>query len=171
VVPEQSDSFICETCGESHAGSPTDTGYTLPDDVWSIPEAERASQAKWTSDLCQMGERYFIRCLLRLPFIDRESYYGWGVWAEVDWATFKRYLDVYDSDATNEPVEHARLANDIPTYDSTRGLPISVQFGTSTARPTISFSDDQLHKLAIESRTGLSEIRYHEILVSRGVAR
>jgi len=116
-----------------------------------------------------MGERYFIRCLLRLPFIDRQGYYGWGVWAEVSWPTFERYLEVYESDATHEPSAHGLLANDIPTYNATRGLPIFIHFGTSTARPTLSFGEDQAHTLALETRTGLSDVRYHEILVARGV--
>lgn len=93
-MTDPTESFVCAVCGESHSGLSTDTAFTLPDVVWAIPEPEREQHAKWTSDLCQMGERYFIRCLLPIEFTDRPGYYGWGVWAEVDWLVFKRYLEL-----------------------------------------------------------------------------
>jgi hypothetical protein len=27
----------------------------------------------------------------------------WGAWAEVDWSTFERYLELYDEDGSGEP--------------------------------------------------------------------
>lgn len=162
-------SFTCATCGKVHDGMPTDSGFTLPEDVWAIPEVDRASRAKWTSDLCQLGGRFFIRCLVRLPFLEREGFYGWGVWAEVDWPTFQRYLELYEVDASNEPAASGTLANDIPTYESTIGLPIQIHFGTSTERPTISFANDEQHALAREARAGLTASRHHEFLAARDV--
>ena len=126
-------------------------------------------EAKWTADLCQMGEHYFIRCVLPIPFTDQPSYYGWGVWAEVAWPVFERYLALYEQDARSEPRAEGILANEIALYGATTGLAVQVQFGLSSERPTLSFSSDQHHPLAHEARNGMSYARYHEALVFTGV--
>ena len=76
-------SFICPTCGESHDGSPTEYGWQLPYDVWIIPASERQDRAKFSSDICQLGNRFFIRCLLKIPFNELPGHYGRGIWVEV----------------------------------------------------------------------------------------
>jgi hypothetical protein len=55
------DRFICGTCGKEYAGLITDYGFKLPDVVWAIPEPERSIKAKFDTDLCRLGGRYFIR--------------------------------------------------------------------------------------------------------------
>ena len=160
-------SFVCEVCGKSHAGQSTDMAFSLPDEVWAIPEDERASRAKWTTDLCQMGEHYFIRCLLPIPFIDQPGYCGWGVWAQVEWPVFKRYLEIYDQDASEEPEAIGLLANAIPAYGESFGLPVRLHFASSTQRPRLSFSVAEERLLASEARTGISYARYHEIMLAR----
>jgi hypothetical protein len=142
--------------------------FTLPDDVWSIPEAERGQHAKWTSDLCQMGERYFIRCVLQIPFTDQPGYYGWGAWAEVGWPAFERYLQLYEANGTNELVVPGSLAIQLPSYGATLNLPVLVQFESSTSRPTILFAGTEDHPLAQEARTGMSYARFHEVLLATG---
>lgn len=131
--------FVCSHCGESHKGHPTDYGFTLPDVVWAIPEEERKRQAKWTSDLCQFGERYFIRCLLAVPFAEGEGHFGWGLWVEVDWPTFEHYLSIYDRDATSEAPSAARIANQPAGYDPVLGAHVTIQFGPATERPRVIF--------------------------------
>lgn len=148
------ESFICAVCGQSHSGLSTDTAFTLPDVVWAIPEAEREQHAKWTSDLCQLGERYFIRCLLPINFIDQPGYYGWGIWAEVDWPVFKRYLDLYDADGSEEPPVAGLLSNEVAVYGETVGLPVSIQFGPSSKRPTLSFAKGVDHTLREDGFAG-----------------
>jgi hypothetical protein len=160
-------SFICSECGETHDGLPTDSAFKLPDEVWAIPEPERSSKAKFTSDLCQLDERYFIRCLLEVPFTDQHGYYGWGAWAEVTLPVFMKYLDLYDKDGTGEPRLEGALANDLPTYGKTLGLPVLLQFQTPDRRPTLHFAADAQHPLAREAAQGISYARFHEILVAR----
>ena len=163
-----SSGFVCSICGKSHAGLPTDWAYTLPDAVWAIPEEERAAKAKWTSDLCQMGEEYFIRCLLPVPFTEREGYFGWGVWTQVDWGVFERYLQLYELDGTREPEVRASLANDLPSYEPLVGAPVLLQFGASTQRPTLRFPSGSTHSLAAEQAAGINALRYHQILEAVG---
>lgn len=167
-MTDSSPSFVCPHCGRSHDDFPTDYGYSLPDDVWAVPEEERASKAKWTSDLCQFGERYFIRCLLPLQFTDRDGYFSWGLWAEVEWPVFERYLQIYEQDATSEPAASAKLANQPPGYERVLGCPVSITFGTSTERPRIEFFPGHSDGLASEQVRGITSARYHQILENIG---
>ena len=160
-------SFTCSTCGETHDGLPTDHGWKLPDDVWAIPDGERSKQAKFNSDLCQFGNRFFIRCLLKLPFNQQPDYYGWGVWVEVVEPDFYRYVELYDKDGSAESPVPGTIANSMPAYPPTLGLPVSVQFQSSTSRPTVSALVSG-HPIAQEQATGIDNQRYHEILVATG---
>ncbi|MGN6828828.1 DUF2199 domain-containing protein [Paucibacter sp. M5-1] len=168
LMTDSTTTFVCAVCGESHGGLSADTAFTLPDVVWEIPEAERDQHAKWTSDLCQFGERYFIRCLLPINFTDQPGYYGWGVWAEVDWPVFSRYLDLYEADGSEEPPAIGQLSNEVAAYGETLGLSVSIQFGPSSERPTLSFAEGESHSFAHEAARGMSNSRYHEILATRG---
>jgi hypothetical protein len=162
-------SFICAVCGQSHAGAPTDTAYTLPDAVWALPTGEREDKAKWTTDLCNMGGDYFIRCLLEIPFLNQPGYYGWGAWAKVEEQDFRKYLEFYDKDGSHEPPIPGALANELPTYDTTIGVPVLLRFRTSDQRPGIEFAAGADHLLAREAKSGMSSARFHEVLSARGV--
>jgi hypothetical protein len=164
----QPTSFTCPHCGKAHPGWPTDYGYTLPDDVWAIPEAARASRAKWTSDLCQLDDRHFIRGLLKVRFVDQPGYFGWGLWVEVDAPTFYRYLALYDKDGSGAPTEKGSIANQPPGYEAVLGEPVTMQFGESTQRPEITFAADASCSLASEQMCGIDSSRYHQILVAVG---
>jgi hypothetical protein len=163
-----SNSFICKTCGDTHEGLPTDHGWTLPDAVWSIPEADRSSQAKFDTDCCQLGNRFFIRCILELPFNEQSGYYGWGVWVELLESNFCRYVELYDQDGSSEPVVPGQIANEIPGYPSTLGLPITVQFQDSTSRPNVNVPMSSNHPLAAQQSNGVDDQQYHAIFVSTG---
>ncbi|MEB2847011.1 DUF2199 domain-containing protein [Rhizobiales bacterium RZME27] len=160
------DHFICSVCGIRHEGLITDRAYKLPDDVWSIPEAERSQKAKFDSDLCQLGERFFMRCVLRVPFSDCSGAFGWGVWAEVDWPTFERYLDLYEVDGSAEPAHRGLLANEIPGYPQSLGKGVLINFGTASKRPTICLTSEDDSQLAEEQRRGMDHTRHLEIIAS-----
>ncbi|MGY0561345.1 DUF2199 domain-containing protein [Luteimonas sp. A277] len=160
-------SFNCSTCGETHEGLPTDHGWQLPDDVWAIPEDERSNAAKFNSDLCQLGNRFFIRCLLKLPFKEQPDYYAWGVWVEVTEPDFYRYVEIYDKDGVAEPPAPGTIANSMPGYPPTLGLAVSVQFQSSTSRPSVAVPAGG-HPIAAEQATGIDNHRYHQILVATG---
>lgn len=140
----------------------------MPDDVWVIPEPERAQRARWDSDLCQMGDRFFIRCLLCVPFADsKDDYFGWGVWAEVDRAVFDRYLEIYEIDGSGEPPATGVLANSIPPYRDADGSKVIVHFARQDERPTLTFADGS-NSLAHDQRHGLSQEKFHDILTTMG---
>jgi len=162
-------SFKCGTCGKDHAGLPTDWGYQLPDYVWAIPEALRASKAKFDRDLCQYGDRYFIRCVLGMPFTETQGYFGWGLWVEVDLAVFKRYISLFKADATTEPRHACTLANALPFYDAALSASAYIQFRDATSRPSVHLADDDPSSLAEDQRRGIDGNRYHEILAALGI--
>jgi hypothetical protein len=113
-----------------------------------------------------MGERYFIRCVLRVPFSDRVGDFGWGLWVEVAWPVFKRYVALYDSDGSSESPYPATIANQLPGYDRTLGAPVMVQFGAATDRPSIHFPAGATCQLALEEVNGIDAARYHQLLES-----
>lgn len=163
-----SNSFVCAQCGVTHEGLLTDYAWKLPDDVWAIPEAKRSDRATWDSDLCNMGDRFFIRCVLRVPFTEREGDFGWGVWVEVDEEDFLRYVELYAVDGSSEPHKRGKLANLIPGYEDARSEPVSIQFAGATARPEVMTGKDSESSLAHDQRRGMDDARYHDILVANG---
>jgi hypothetical protein len=165
---EATPGFVCAQCGTLHEGLPTDRGFKLPDDVWAIPEEEREARAKWSTDLCDMDGRYFIRGVLYVPLTERNDEFGWGVWAEVERSVFIRYLEVFESDASNEPPELGFLANAIPGYDDAKNECLSIRFGRSDQRPTFFAQPDSRSSLARDQRLGLDDEGYHAMLVAAG---
>ena len=158
------DNFTCSVCGKEHAGLPTDKGYKLPDVVWAIAEPDRSAQAKFTQDLCEFGERYFIRCVLKVPFSETDGYFGWGVWTEVEWSVYERYLELYDQEGSAEPPHEATLANALPAYEKTLGAAVTIQFGSQTQRPIAELLPRDESRLAFDQRNGIDNARHHEIL-------
>lgn len=159
-----SESFICSICGQEHGALITDWAFKLPDEVLAIPEVERSEKARFNNDLCQFDNRNFIRCVLDVPFTEGLDSFGWGAWAEVDWSTFERYLQLYDEDGTSEPTRAGKLANALPAYPGSLGSPVVLQFMDPSKRPSLSLATSDESLLAREQRTGVGESRYHEIL-------
>ncbi len=159
-----SDSFTCSICGEDHGGLVKDWAYKLPDEVWAIPEAERTEKARFNNDLCQFDDRNFIRCVLDIPLTEAVDSFGWGAWAEVEWSTFERYLELYDEDGSAEPRHLGTLANDLPAYPGSIGMPVVIQFRDPTKRPSLFLPSNDQSLLAAEQREGINDARYHEIL-------
>jgi hypothetical protein len=156
--------FTCSICGDVHEGLPTDWAYTLPDDVWAIPEAQRSDAAQFNSDLCRYGQRYFIRCLLPLALPGAGSEFNFGAWAEVERTVFERYYELYDEDGRGEPPYPARLANALSPYPGSLGAAVELQFRDPTTRPSLRLPEDSTSLLASEQRSGIDGVRHHEIL-------
>jgi hypothetical protein len=156
--------FTCTNCGEEHAGLATDHAYKLPDVVWAIPEPERSEQAKHTSDLCRLGQCYFIRGVLRVPFSEDVGDFAWGVWAEVAKPVFDRYLELYDQDGSAEPRRPGILANAIAVYEGSLGTPLSIQFQGPTERPSFHVAPGEKSRLALDQRNGITRACHHAIL-------
>jgi len=158
------DHFLCSICGKEHQGPVTDWAYKLPDAVWALPDEERAEKAKFTEDLCQLGERYFIRGILPIPLIGTSDDFAWGAWAEVKWPIFQQYLKLFDKDGSAEPRVEGLLANKLPGYANSIAMPILIQFEDPKSRPSMHCRAEDKSRLAREQRAGIDQARYHEIL-------
>jgi hypothetical protein len=112
----------------------------------------------------KFGERYFIRGVLHVPFSEAEGNFGWGVWTEVEWPVFERHLRLYDQDGSGEPPYAGTLANALPAYDNTLGVPVLIQFRNQTQRPSVHLPPSQRSRLAFEQQNGIDNAAYHEIL-------
>jgi hypothetical protein len=157
--------FQCATCGQRHEGLSRDWGFSLPDEVFALPEAELGAQVRYDDDLCQWGDRYFIRCILPVPLKDEDDYFGWGVWAEVEADVFQRYLELYEEDGREEPPYPAKLANRLAPYPGTTlGTRLLIQFQTPEERPTLLLLEGDKSRLADEQRNGIDAARHHEIV-------
>jgi hypothetical protein len=156
--------YQCSICGTVHEGLVSDKAFKLPDVIWAIPEHERTEQARFTSDLCQWGERYFIRCILYIPFTQTEGTFGWGAWCEVEWPVFERYLDFFDADGNEEPPKSGKLANALPPYDNSLGTDVEIQFRGPSERPTLHLLDFDNSDLAQDQRHGIDNVRWHAIV-------
>lgn len=164
MTESPSNVFVCRTCGKSHEGLPRDQGWQLPDDVWAIPEDERSAKAKFNSDLCQFGDRFFLRGLLPVPMLGTNDYFGWGIWVEVEQGVFDEYLSLYDKDGSSSPRHEGNLANVPPPYPDAHKAAVLIQFGPASERPKIYFPENCLLLFAKEQREGIDHARFHQIL-------
>lgn len=163
------ESFTCPQCGKTHEGLPRDLAFKLPDIVWALAPEERAARARFNTDLCEFDGRFFIRGLLCMPFIGSDEYFGYGIWAQVDRAVFKRYVEIYDEDAELEPQAEGTIANRMPPYEQSNGENVSIAFGSASQRPRFTLAAESSSVLAREQREGIDEARYHDILDTNGM--
>lgn len=142
-----------------------DWGFELPDEVFALSDADQADQVRYNDDLCQWGDRFFIRCILPVPLKEQDDYFGWGAWAEVEAEVFERYLELYEEDGREEPPHPARLANRLGPYPGTTlGTRVMIQFQTPDDRPTLTLLDSDKSRLAQEQRDGIDAARHREVL-------
>lgn len=163
------ESFICETCGESHEGLPTDYGFRLPDEVHALSYLDRYRRSRNNSDLCTLDEkRYFLRGVLRVPMPETKEEFGWGVWVGVSAKDHDFYLRNFNETVENAPPFPGTIANALPGYEQVLGQLVEVHLGGADQRPFLYFPAASTHALAIEQREGISRKRHHTILESTG---
>lgn len=161
----QREGFRCECCGKWHSYAPTDMGFQLPDDAWSMPKEQRQNRLVANEDLCAIDRtRFFIRCVAMVPFKHCAGYFGWGLWVEVSKRDFFQYHDNHSKKGDKLQSFRGRVANALPGYPSLLGKPVVVRPGPKTQRPTLHFPSESRHLLAREQRTGVDASRHHQIL-------
>ena len=153
----------CSKCGNIHPRDELKLSFQRPDAVVALPEAQRKSEVQESDDLCTMRSgRFFIRAVLPLPVREWEHPYRIGIWVEIERAAFDRVLALWDDPAQHEePPFRANLANDIPSFQSTRGLPVRLQLTTPKTRPVVLVPECD-HGLHREQRFGITAHRASE---------
>ena len=160
----------CATCGEDH--DLLDPTFRRPEAVVSLPKAERAARVKESDDLCALwaaseaeSHRYFVRCVLKVALLDAEGEAAWGLWAEVGEADFRLIVEKWsDPQQAELPPMAALLANRIPAYPETLGLPATLRLTGPTTRPDLTLSGSSIHPFAMECQNGVCTHRVMEWL-------
>jgi hypothetical protein len=132
----------------------------------------RARHVRENDDLCEIrartpAERHrcFVRCTLEVPLLDGDGPTHWGLWAEISQTDFQRIWDLWsDPKQSDEPPMKATIANRIPGYPETVGLPVSLRLTGPTTRPALSFESDSSHPFAVECLGGVCTHRVIEWL-------
>ena len=159
-------SFICKTCGKEHDEWPPDFAFGRPDEVFALPADERATRARESDDFCMLDEnRFFIRTVLHIPLHERSGeQWGLGLWVEVSEANGRRYYELYDVDASNEPGFTGRIANAVAYFPDSLGAEVQVKLGPASKRPTLWFDGEAGNSLARAQVSGLSDVEVHDAL-------
>ena len=161
--------YICSTCGKAHEGLPTDWGFGLPDEVYALSYLDKYRRARSNSDLCTLDEgRFFFRGLLMIPFTHQIGHFAWGVWIEVPRAAHDFYLDNFSNELAQGTTFSGTIANAIPGFDDSLGLPLEAVIQSAKSRPLFYFPNASGHELARDQRAGIGPERHHSYLESCG---
>ena len=142
----------CAVCGKEHDELP-DIGSAAPYQ-WR-DELDDSDDSMLTEDLCIVdGEDYFIRGVLEVPLVDRDDYFGWGVWVSLKKENFETYREHFDSNLVGP---FFGWLSTVITYcpETTLNLPTTVKFVGGGSRPRI-FVNDCNHQLRLDQRTGIT---------------
>ncbi len=156
----------CSICGIEHPIEAIEPAFGRPDAYIALSDGERERHAKADDDLCQIddptsgGTRWFVRAVLPVAVTESDEATHWGLWTEVAREVFERVVELWsDPNQINEPPLPARLANHIPTYPETIGLPCALQLTGPNTRAEIVFSPEIDHPLVEEYESGVSAHR------------
>jgi hypothetical protein len=133
--------------------------------VLTMTDAERRERVVIGSDQCVVDEElFFVRGLLRLPVVDHESDFEWGMWVSVSRETFELMNDLWDTEGRESaPPAFGWLSSDLgPLYPSTLNLKTNVHTQPVGERPLIELEPSE-HPLAVEQREGITLERVAEI--------
>ena len=168
------DKVRCPKCGAEHDFSDLEPTFTCPGAYLEIPEDEREFRTIAGSDDCRIRDladthrRYFLRVVMPVPVRGQQSPCCWGVWVEVSEEAFERTSQLWDSpNQASEPPFPAALANSLPNYPETVGLPGHVRLVDPKTRPTFLLASHLDHPLALEQRTGVYSERVIEWLINQ----
>jgi hypothetical protein len=153
-----------------------DPVFRRPDAISALTSDEKRGRVLESNDRCALrGEggahRYFVRGVLPVRLLDGSGTAAWGLWAEVSETDATVIHDQWDApDQSATPLMTARLANRVPGYPDTVGLPVSLQLTGPKSRPTLSFSRDSIHPFARECMAGVSARRVLAWLAGKALA-
>jgi hypothetical protein len=153
----------CPCCGKHVALDDAEPTFGRPD-AWVALSAAEQARGHASSDLCVIHRgilvdaEHFVRAVVPFTVRGRSRPLHWGLWVKVSRDAFLRIVDLWhDPDQHLEPAKDAELANRIPGYADTLGLPCSLQLRSPRQRPSVTLATD--HELAAEQRAGVQPHR------------
>ena len=154
----------CATCDQEHSLETIEPAFRRPDDYVKLSPEEQEGRAKASDDLCRIDDphggmpRYFVRSTMSFRVADREKPFRWGVWAEISEADFRDVLDLWsDPDQSAHVPIDATLANQIPNYELTLGMPCKLHLVDERTRPDLRPLPAATGRFASQYRNGISE--------------
>ena len=141
---------------------------SLPDPILRIDEWERDERA-WVGEAAAVlrddgRERFFVRALLELPIEGEEGYFRYGSWIEVSPEDFEVLDELWpDEDAWRSRPFSGTLANELPPYAFTEGLPAQLRLREVRVLPHV-----ELDETRPRARAGAAE---RDLSPSRAPAR
>jgi hypothetical protein len=137
-----------------HEGLP-DLGFAEPHQYLALSESARAV-AKISSDLCIIGDDYFVRGVVELPILGSADHFGIGVWVSLKRENFERYVELFEAtDLSGEGPFFGWLCNRIAGYPDTLNLKTRVHLRPAPARPRIELEPTD-HPLSVHQRQGIA---------------
>jgi hypothetical protein len=160
------DGFMCEICGQFHAGQYVSFASDSPDPYAALNDSRKESRTLLGSDQCVIDDKHhFIRGLVELPIIGLDEMFLWGGWASVwekDYDEISQFWDTPEREKKIGPYK-GRLANNVPGYDpGTLNLKCTIKILPVGTRPLF-IIDEPSHPLAIEQHNGISLERVRQI--------
>src|SRR6185437_9255798 len=164
---------VCPRCGAAHDLSEMEPRYRWPDAYLAVPPDERdfrtigGKDDRRVRDAGDTRRQHFLRVLLPIPVRGEARPCNWGVWVEVVEHAFVRVQDLWDDpEQAREPSFPAVLANELKSYQGTRGLAGMAQLTGPTSVPTFTLLPGIQHPLAREQREGVYPERVLEWLAN-----
>lgn len=156
----------CSICEQEHDEIPMDIAYARPQHYFEIPQAERDQRAwfndQTNADVCVIDRNLFlVRAVLPVP-VEGGKEFRHGVWVLVDEPAFCKYA-TFEGDGSDEPPLQGHLSSEVPGYASTFLLPVEIQLGPPTQRPSVRLKPCA-HLFSTEQRVGITMTRVHELV-------
>jgi len=174
----------CHSCGLAH-GWPFDLAAMAPDHwpyrdgyednsgvVLALDAAGHGEAVDFLSeDFCVLGGRhYLIRCVLLVPVTGLAQPFGFGCWATLSEANFRRYLDGFDSGRHRQKeLWTGWLCNGLAGLTGSEPIGVKVRPRGERQRPLLEVLDPD-QPLGAAQRDGLAIERLVELLDDYGHA-
>ena len=142
---------------------PDEMGHRRPLDYFRIPEGERETRIKDDDDLCVIDGRVFlVRAHLPIRVLDDSVPFGWGLWARVSERDFRRYIALWEVDASREPPMPGVLSAEFRQYKPLYEHPVDLYLGPPASRPRIHLRPSA-NTLYREQEEGITAARRYEL--------
>lgn len=156
--------WTCKCCGRTYSRLPLSYGFSAPDYLYFVPEAERPSRTILDRYICAIDDQdFFLRGCLEIPIIGREEKFVWTLWMSLSKQSLKRFVDLTALPVpADEPPRLGRIGNALPGYPVTLEMRGRLHFRGDGLVPLVRL-DDADHPLARDQRDGISLDRLQEL--------
>jgi hypothetical protein len=143
--------------------------FAAPRNWFGLTEAERATRAKLSDDLCMIdGKEHYIRGCLEIPVSDCSESLIWGVWVSISEETLRYVLDRWNVQVPeDEPPRFGWLSTWISGYPEPHEIRCHVFIRSGNLRPRIVLEPTD-YPLAVEQHQGITLDRVKEIAAGAG---